>query len=240
MNRPFKTASPRHPQPHPSKAAHRHPTSHIRHKTRQADHPLGNSTPIYRPRKPPHAGIGNRHIFMPSHVNVVAEYVKRPQPKPGDAAHVGARRWQRPVLPLRAWKTLIAARANKSKTLVKTEEKLRRWCLGPQMKTSARHPERYGRAEPWTSAVLRLPNCQQQPTRRAGEMPHAATNVASAAHVLARRVESLSPTSSEAASRRDAGGAKTSPHAPTRRGPHKADETENLLGPPQPATFLDM
>jgi hypothetical protein len=169
---------------------------------------------------------------MPAHVYVVVEYVKRPQPKPGDAAHVGARRWQRPVLPLRAWKTLTAARASKSKTLVKTEEKLRRRCLEPQMKTSARHPERYGYAEPRISAVLRLPYCQQQPTRRAVETPHAATNVASAAHVLAKRVESLSPTSSEAASRRDAGGVKTSPHAPTRRGPHKAGEAENLLGPP--------
>jgi hypothetical protein len=65
--------------------------------------------------------------------------------------------------------------------------------------------------------------------RRAVKTPHAATNVASAAHVLAKRVESLSPASSEAASRRNAGGAKTSPHAPTRRGPHKADEAENLL-----------
>jgi hypothetical protein len=63
-------------------------------------------------------------------------------------------------LPLRALKTLIAARASKSKTLVKTEEKLRRRCVGPQMKTSARHPERYGHAEPRISAVLRLPDCQ--------------------------------------------------------------------------------
>ena len=117
-------------------------------------------------------------------------------------------------MPLWAWKTLIATRASKSKTLVKTEEKLRRRCLGPQVKTSARHPERYGHAEPWISAVLRLPDCQHQPMRRAVETPHAATNVASAAHVLAKRVESLSPASSEAASRRDAGGAKTSPHAP--------------------------
>jgi len=31
--------------------------------------------------------------------------------------------------------------------------------------------------------------------RRAVETPHAATNVASAAHVLAKRVESLSPAS---------------------------------------------
>lgn len=62
-------------------------------------------------------------------------------------------------MPLRARKTLTAARASKSKTLVKTEEKLRRRCLGPQMKTSARHPERYGHAEPWLSAVLRFPDC---------------------------------------------------------------------------------
>jgi len=128
-------------------------------------------------------------------------------------------------LPLRALKTLTAARASKSKTLVKTEEKLRQRCLGPQMKTSARHPERYGHAEPWISAVLRLPNCQQQHTRRAVETPHAATNVASAAQgpVAPRR---------GAASRRDAGGAKTSSHVPTRRGPHKAGVVENLLGPP--------
>jgi hypothetical protein len=55
---------------------------------------------------------------MPAHVYVVVECVERPQPKPGYAAHVGARlwrRWQRPVLPLRALKTLIAARASKSK-----------------------------------------------------------------------------------------------------------------------------
>jgi hypothetical protein len=61
---------------------------------------------------------------MPAHVYVVVEYVKRPQPKPGDAAHVGARlwrRWQRPVLPLRARKTLIAARASKSKNRGKAE-----------------------------------------------------------------------------------------------------------------------
>jgi len=45
------------------------------------------------------------------------------------------------------------------------------------------------------------PDCKLQLMRRAGDMPHAATNVASAAHVLARRVELLSPTSSEAASR---------------------------------------
>jgi hypothetical protein len=52
---------------------------------------------------------------MPAHVYVVVEYVKKPQPKPGDATHVRARRWQRPVLPLRARKTLTAARASKSK-----------------------------------------------------------------------------------------------------------------------------
>jgi hypothetical protein len=48
---------------------------------------------------------------MPTHIHVVVEYVKRPQPKPGDVAHVGARRWQRPVSPLRARKTLIAEAA---------------------------------------------------------------------------------------------------------------------------------
>ncbi|MEM4650412.1 hypothetical protein [Pyrobaculum aerophilum] len=144
---------------------------------------------------------------------MVEEYVKRPQPKPGDAAHVGLGSGgvgRGPSCP--------SGHGRRSPPLelvrVKTEEKLRRRCLGPQMKTSARHPERYGYAEPWISAVLRLPDCQHQPMRRAVETPHAATNVASAAHVLARRVESLSPASSEAASQRGAGGAKTSPHAP--------------------------
>lgn len=74
-------------------------------------------------------------------------------------------------MPLRARKTLIAALLTLELVRVKTEEKLRRRCLGPQMKTSARHPESYGYPEPWISAVLRLPNCQQQPTRRAGETP---------------------------------------------------------------------
>jgi len=55
--------------------------------------------------------------------------------------------------------------------------------------------------------------------RRAVETPHAATNVASAAHVLAKHVESLNPASSEAASRRGAERANTSPHAPNWRGP---------------------
>jgi len=131
---------------------------------------------------------------MPAHVYVVVEYVKRPQPKPGDAAHVGLGSGgvgRSPSCPSRHGRRsppLYLVR-------VKTEEKLRRRCLEPQMKTSARHPERYGHAEPWISAVLRLPNCQHQPMRRAVETPHAATNVASAAHVLARCAELLSPAS---------------------------------------------
>ncbi len=149
---------------------------------------------------------------MPAHVNVVVEYVKRPQPKPADAAHVGLGVGRDPSCPSRHGRRSSPLELVRVKALV-TEEKLRRRCLGPQVMTSARHPERHGHAEPWISAVLRLPDCQHQPMRQAGETPHAATNVASAAHVLAKRVESLSPASSEAASRRDAGGAKTSPHA---------------------------
>jgi len=91
------------------------------------------------------------------------------------------------------------------------------------MKTSARHPERYGYAEPRISAVLRLPDCQQQPTRRAVETPHAATNVTSAAQ------EPVAPRRG-AASRRDAEGAKPSHANQTRL--HKAGKVENLLGPP--------
>jgi hypothetical protein len=67
-------------------------------------------------------------------------------------------------LPLRAWKTLIAALLPQElvrvKTLVKTEEKLRRLETAAvpraQMKTSARPLEGRGHAELWISAVLRL------------------------------------------------------------------------------------
>jgi len=130
---------------------------------------------------------------MPAYVNVVVEYVKRPQPKPGDAAHVGLGSGgvgRGPSCP--------SGHGRRSSPLelvrVKTEEKLRRRYVG-LLKTSARHPERFGHAEPWISAVLRLPDCQHQPMRRVVETPHAATNVVSAAHVLARRVESLSHAS---------------------------------------------
>jgi len=147
---------------------------------------------------------------MPAHVYAVVEYVDRPRPKPGDAAHVGLGSGgvgRGPSCPSGHGRRSPPLELVRVKTLVKTEEELRRRRLGPQMKTSARHPERYGHAEPWTSAVLRLPDCQHQPMRRAVETPHAATNVASAAQgpVAPRR---------GAASRRGAGGVKTSPHAP--------------------------
>jgi len=105
---------------------------------------------------------------MPAHVYAVVEYVERPQPKPGDAAHVGLGSGGVGRGP-----SCLSGHGRRSpplelvrvKTLVKTEEKLRRRCLGPQMKTSARHPEGYGHAEPWISAVLRLTDCQHQPMR---------------------------------------------------------------------------
>jgi hypothetical protein len=89
--------------------------------------------------------MGNRHIFMPAHVYVVVEYVKRPQPKPGYAAHVGLGSGgvgRGPSCPSGHGRRSPPLELVRVKTLVKTEEKLRRRCLGPQMKTSARHPER--------------------------------------------------------------------------------------------------
>jgi hypothetical protein len=85
---------------------------------------------------------------MPAHVYVVEEYVKRHQPKPRYAAHVGLGVGRGPSCPSRHRRRSPPLELVRVKTLVKTEEKLRRRCLGPQMKTSARHPERYGHAEP--------------------------------------------------------------------------------------------
>ncbi|MFP3349183.1 MAG: hypothetical protein RXN90_07635 [Thermoproteus sp.] len=76
---------------------------------------------------------------------MVVEYVKRPQPKPGYAAHVGLGSGgvgRDPSCPSGHGRRSPPQELVRVKTLVKTEEKLRRWCLGPQMKTSARHPER--------------------------------------------------------------------------------------------------
>jgi len=56
----------------------------------------------------------------------------------------------------------------------------------------------------------------------------AATNTASIAQKPVGAWSRLSPTPIETAGWRGAGGVKTSPHAPTRRGPFKTDETKNL------------
>jgi len=86
---------------------------------------------------------------MPAHNHVVVEYVKRPQPKPGDAAHVGLGSGgvgRDPSCPSGHGRRSPPLELVRVKTLVKTEEKLRRLetAVVPKarMKTSARHPER--------------------------------------------------------------------------------------------------
>jgi hypothetical protein len=67
---------------------------------------------------------------MPAHVNVVVEYVKGPQPKPGDATHVGLGVGRGPSSPSGRGRRSPPLELVRVKTLVKTEEKLRRRCLG--------------------------------------------------------------------------------------------------------------
>ena len=94
-----------------------------------------------------------------------------------------------------------------------------------QMKASARHPERYGHAEPWISAVLRLPDYQHHgpdPCGKPSRYPtqkDAATNTAPIAQKPVGAWSRLTPTPIKTASWRDAEGAKTRPPASQTRPP---------------------
>jgi hypothetical protein len=102
-----------------------------------------------------------------------------------------------------------------------------------QMKVSARPLEGRGHAEPQTPVVLRLldhqhykPNPCGKPSRYPTQKD-AATNTASIAQKPVGAWSRLSPTPIEMASWKGVMELRHAP-APTRRGPHKAGEVENL------------